>query len=336
MQQHCFKGLVEDHFPLPASTNFQTQIDNHRLRETQYLNGSSLSGVTALLDSGKNRRLEAHWTAHSNYPQKNTHAQGVLSHNCCVYKTSRKTINKQNCNKYMAPRNNGRQKLPNSQLSLMATSYAAAQNCGHKQKHAKKRDGGKKNPPDPNPGGQKANQNTWTNSKIRANIKINTRKYGYVHVIDLHKQMSKGEGRQGGGEGGGSSRDAKLRQVEKQNGTEIGASKSAPRSALWRKFLVVFEFWRVGNLNSVFLFFSPKTFCLCHGPKNGNFPSSFFGMFGFSSVNWNFLFFSFGENLQFFISEDWRKDRPIAPTFIEDVKYWVQIQAGTTPTSLSQ
>jgi len=28
------------------------------------------------------------------------------------------------------------------------------------QKHAKKRDGGKKNPPDSNPGGQKANQNT--------------------------------------------------------------------------------------------------------------------------------------------------------------------------------
>jgi hypothetical protein len=78
------------------------------------------------------------------------------------------------------------------------------------------------------------------------------------HVIDLHKQMSKRGGRRRGW--GGSSRDAKLRQVEKQNGTEIGASKSAPRSALWRKFLVVFEFWRVGNLNSVFLFFSPKTF----------------------------------------------------------------------------
>jgi len=48
--------------------------------------------------------------------------------------------------------------------------------------------------------GQKANQNTWTNSKNRANIKIKTRKYGYVHVIDLHKQMSKGWG---GGDGGG-------------------------------------------------------------------------------------------------------------------------------------
>jgi hypothetical protein len=91
--------------------------------------------------------------------KKHTHTRRTLR-NCCVYKTSRKTINNKNCKKYMAPRNNGRQKLPNSQLSLMATSYAAAQNCGHTQKHAKKRDGGKKNPPDSNPGGQKANHNT--------------------------------------------------------------------------------------------------------------------------------------------------------------------------------
>jgi hypothetical protein len=59
-----------------------------------------------------------------------------------------------------------------------------------------------KNPPDPNPGGQKANQNIWTNSKHRANIKINTRKYGYVHVKDLHKQMNKGGGRRGKGGAG--------------------------------------------------------------------------------------------------------------------------------------
>jgi hypothetical protein len=109
---------------------------------------------------------------------------------------------------------------------------------------------------------------------------------------------------------GGSSRDAKLRQVEKQNGTEIGASKSAPRSALWRKFLVVFEFWRVGNLNSVFSFLLPKNFNFClffMAQKNKNSPSSFFGVFGFSSVNSTFfLFFSFGKNLQFSISQDWR------------------------------
>ncbi len=72
------------------------------------------------------------------------HTQGVLSHNCYVSKTSRKTINNQNCKKYMAPRNNGRQKLPNSRLRLTATSYAAAQNCEHTQKYAKKSDGRKK------------------------------------------------------------------------------------------------------------------------------------------------------------------------------------------------
>lgn len=62
--------------------------------------------------------------------KKHTHTRRTLR-NCCVYKMSRKTINNKNCKKYMAPRNNGRQKLPNSQLSLVATSYAAAQNCGH-------------------------------------------------------------------------------------------------------------------------------------------------------------------------------------------------------------
>jgi hypothetical protein len=49
------------------------------------------------------------------------HTQGVLSHNCYVSKTSRKTINNQNCKKYMAPRNNGRKKLENSKLLLTAT-----------------------------------------------------------------------------------------------------------------------------------------------------------------------------------------------------------------------
>ncbi len=169
------------------------------------------------------------------------HTQGVLSHNCYVSKTSRKTINNQNCKKYMAPRNNGRQKLPNSRLRLTATSYAAAQNCEHTQKYAKKSDGRKKKIRRIQIlAGRNQIKTHEPNSKNRANIKINRRKDGYVHFIDLHTQMSKGEGRRGWR--GGSSRDAELRQLEKQNGTEIRARRIAPRSALWRKFLVVFYF----------------------------------------------------------------------------------------------
>jgi hypothetical protein len=50
--------------------------------------------------------------------------------------------------------------------------------------------------------GAESKSKNMKNSKFRDNIKINTRKYGYVHVIDLHKQMSKGGGRRGGWGGG--------------------------------------------------------------------------------------------------------------------------------------
>jgi len=53
--------------------------------------------------------------------------------------------------------------------------------------------------------------------------------------------------------------------------------------------------------------------------KNGNFPFGSLECLVFLAYIQLFVFFDLLDKISNFLSQDWRKDRPIAPTFIEDV-----------------